>query len=221
MPRKRPPPYRTDALSLYGRIFAAGYEHWTRAAERAGLRDHRARMLDGLSGHVVEIGPGPGMNFPYYPAAVTDLTLAEPEHAMADRLDERFAASGRPGRVLRAPAEDLPVEDGSADHVVATFVLCTVEDPERALREVRRVLKPGGSFVFMEHVRARDASLAAWQDRFAPLWVRFAYGCRCNRPTPDTIDAFEGLEMTALRRDSMPRAVPLIRPLAIGTATAT
>lgn len=207
-------------MDLYGRIFAAGYEHWTRAAERAGLRDHRGRMLAGLHGHVLEIGPGPGLNFPYYPAAVDDLTLAEPDDAMANRLERRFAESGRRGRVVRAPAEDLPLPDDSTDHCVATFVLCTVEDPIQALAEVRRVLKPGGRFVFMEHVRSGDAQLAAWQDRLAPLWLRFGHGCRCNRPTPETIDAFDGFELNEVRRDSMPRAVPLIRPLAIGTATA-
>jgi hypothetical protein len=73
----------------------------------------------------------------------------------------------------------------------------------------------------MEHVRAEDHNLAAWQDRVAPLWLRFAYGCRCNRPTPDTIAGFDGLEIGEITRDSMPRAVPVIRPLAIGTATAT
>ena len=208
-------------MSLYGRIFAAGYEHWTRAAERAGLRAHRERMLADLHGDVVEIGPGPGLNFPYYPEAVESLTLAEPEDAMADRLEERFAETGRDGRVVRAPAEYLPLEDSAADFVVATFVLCTVDDPQRALSEIARVLKPGGRLVFMEHVRSRDPRLAAWQDRMAPLWLRFGHGCRCNRPTPDTIDAFDGLDLVDVRRDSMPRAVPLIRPLAIGTATAT
>jgi len=104
---------------------------------------------------------------------------------------------------------------------VATFVLCTVDDPQAALREVARMLKPGGRFVFMEHVRSRDPGLAAWQDRLHPLWVRFGHGCHCNRPTPDTIDAFDGLELGEVRRDSMPRAVPLIRPLATGTATAS
>ena len=208
-------------MGLYGRIFAAGYEHWTRAAERAGLRDHRARLLADLHGDVVEIGPGPGLNFPYYPGAVTSLTLAEPEDAMADKLDERFAQSGRAGRVVRAPAEDLPLDDDCADFVVATFVLCTVDDPQTALREVARVLKPGGRFVFMEHVRSHDPGLAAWQDRLLPLWVRFAYGCHCNRPTPETIEGFDGLELGEVRRDSMPRAVPLIRPLATGTATAS
>src|SRR5829696_7030328 len=139
---------------------------------------------------------------------------------MADRLERRLAETGRTGRVVRAPAEDLPLGDDAYDFVVATFVLCTVDDPERALAEVARVLKPGGTFVFMEHVRSRDPGLAAWQDRMAPLWLRFAHGCRCNRPTPDTIAAFDGLEAGEVRRDSMPRAVPLIRPLAIGTATA-
>ena len=207
-------------MSLYGRIFAAGYEHWTRASERAGLRDHRKRMLAGLHGDVLEIGPGPGINFPFYPDAVADLTLAEPEDAMADRLDERFASSGRDGRVIRAPAESLPLPDDSFDFVVATFVLCTVDDPNEALAEIARVLRPGGTFVFMEHVRSRDPRLAAWQDRLRPAWQRFGYGCRCNRPTPDTIDAFDGLDLGEVRRDSMPRAVPLVRPLAIGTATA-
>ena len=208
-------------MSLYGRIFAAGYEHWTRASERAGLRDQRRRMLAGLHGDVVEIGPGPGLNFPFYPDDVSSLTLAEPEDAMADRLEDRFAETGRLGRVVRASAEDLPLDDESADFVVGTFVLCTVDDPQQALTEVARVLKPGGRFVFMEHVRARDPALAAWQDRLAPLWLRFGHGCRCNRPTPDTIDAFDGLELGELRRESMPRAVPWIRPLAIGTATAS
>jgi ubiquinone/menaquinone biosynthesis C-methylase UbiE len=208
-------------VSLYGRIFAAGYEHFTRSAERGGLREERKRMLAGLSGHVLEIGPGPGLNFPYYPDAVTELTLAEPEDPMADKLDDRFARSGRTGRVVRAPAEDLPLDDDSVDHVVATFVLCTVDEPNRALAEIRRVLKPGGSFVFMEHVRAQDERLAAWQDRMAPAWRRFGHGCNCNRRTAETIDAFGGLELERVRRSRQPYAVPLVRPLAIGTATAT
>ena len=100
-------------------------------------------------------------------------------------------------------------------------MLCTVESPEVALAELRRVLKPGGRLVFMEHVRSRDPGLAAWQDRLLLLWVRFGHGCRCNRPTPDTIASFDGFELGDVRRDSMPRAVPLIRPLAIGTARAS
>ena len=207
-------------MSLYGRIFAAGYEHWTRASERAGLRDHRRRMLADVRGDVLEIGPGPGLNLPFYPDAVTSLTLAEPEEPMADRLEGRLAESGRAGTVVRAPAERLPIDDDSFDFAVATFVLCTVDSPERALAELRRVLRPGGRFVFMEHVRSEDPGLAAWQDRLLPLWVRFGHGCRCNRPTPETIAAFDGFDLGDVRRDSMPRAVPLIRPLAIGTATA-
>jgi ubiquinone/menaquinone biosynthesis C-methylase UbiE len=207
-------------VSLYGRVFAAGYEHWTRASERAGLRDHRARMLADVRGDVLEIGPGPGLNLPFYPDAVDSLTLAEPEVPMAGRLEQRLAESNRTARVVRAPAEELPFGDDSFDVAVATFVLCTVDSPERALAELRRVLRPGGRFVFMEHVRSTDPGLAAWQDRLAPLWLRFGHGCRCNRPTPETIDAYDGLDLGEVRRDSMPRAVPLIRPLAIGTATA-
>src|SRR5215217_5325745 len=106
---------------------------------------------------------------------------------MGDKLDQRLADTGRDGRVVRAPAEDLPPPHDSADFVVATFVLCTVSDPQQALREIARVLKPGGRFVFMEHVRSQDARLAAWQDRMQPVWGRFAYGCNCNRATPEAI----------------------------------
>jgi ubiquinone/menaquinone biosynthesis C-methylase UbiE len=208
-----------DVSSLYGRVFAAGYEHWTRAAERAGLRAHRARMLADVGGDVLEIGPGPGLNLPFYTGAVESLTLAEPEDPRADRLERRLAQSRHAGRVVRAPAESLPFDDASFDVAVATFVLCTVDSPDAALAELRRVLRPGGRFVFMEHVRSRDPRLAAWQDRMLPLWVRFAHGCRCNRPTPDTIAAADGFELGDVTRDRMPRAVPLIRPLAIGTAT--
>jgi ubiquinone/menaquinone biosynthesis C-methylase UbiE len=207
-------------VSLYGRVFAAGYEHWTRASERAGLRDHRRRMLADVGGDVLEIGPGPGLNLPFYPEGVRSLALAEPEEPMARRLEQRLAESGRSGRVVRAPAEDLPFEDDSFDFAIATFVLCTVDSPDAALAELRRVLRPGGRFVFMEHVRALDPRLAAWQDRLLPLWVRFGHGCRCNRPTPETIAAFDGFELDHVTRDSMPHAVPLIRPLAIGTASA-
>jgi ubiquinone/menaquinone biosynthesis C-methylase UbiE len=177
-------------------------------------------MLQSVGGDVLEIGPGPGLNLPFYTGAVESLTLAEPEDPMADRLERRLTDSPHASRVVRAPAESLPFDDASFDYVVATFVLCTVDSPDAALAEVRRVLRPGGRFVFMEHVRSRDPRLAAWQDRLLPLWVRFAHGCRCNRPTPDTIAAANGFELSKLTRDRMPRAVPLIRPLAIGTATA-
>ena len=118
---------------------------------------------------------------------------------------------------LRAPAEDLPFNDDSFDVAVSTLVLCTVDDQPRALRELRRVLRPGGRLLFIEHVRSDDAKLARWQDRMMPLNIRIAHGCHCNRPTLDGIrDA--GFEVTQLGRDALKHAPPFIRPLLVGVA---
>ncbi len=206
-------------MSVYDHVFAACYERWTAASERGGLAERRRELLRGLSGRVLEIGPGPGINLRHYPAAVGEIVLAEPEGPMADRLERELTRSGRKGRVVRSPAESLPLEDGSFDHVVSTFVLCTVTDPDRVLAEIDRVLRPGGSLVFMEHVRAGDPRLARWQDRLHPLWLRFGNGCHCNRPTPRTIEG-SALEVESMRRDRMPAAVALVRPMVIGRALA-
>src|SRR5262249_44400268 len=120
-------------------------------------------------------------------------------------------------KLLRAPAEDLPFEDASFDVAVSTLVLCTVDDQPRALRELRRVLRPGGRLLFMEHVRAEDERIARWQDRLLPLNTRLMCGCHCNRPTLDGIRA-AGFEVTALERDTIPHAPPFVRPLIIGVA---
>ena len=119
--------------------------------------------------------------------------------------------------LLRAPAEDLPFEDNSFDVAVSTLVLCTVDDQPRALRELRRVLKPGGRLLFIEHVRADDQRLARWQDRLNGLQTRLGHGCNCNRPTIETITA-AGFEITQLDRDVLRKAPPIVRPLAVGVA---
>jgi SAM-dependent methyltransferase len=98
-------------------------------------------------------------------------------------------------------------------------VLCTVDDPEAAVAEVARVLKPGGRLIFLEHVRAQDPGLAKWQDRLHPLWVRFGHGCHCNRPTLDTIEA-SPLRVESHRRGRIPKAPPIVRPLITGMAVA-
>jgi len=206
-------------VSIYDHVFAACYQRWTAASERAGLGERRREMLRDLSGRVLEIGPGPGINLRHYPVAVDEIVLAEPEGPMAERLERELARSGRRGRVVRAPAESLPLEDGSFDHVVSTFVLCTVTDPERVLTEIERVLRPGGSLVFMEHVRASDPKLARWQDRLHPLWLRFGNGCHCNRPTPRMIED-SPLDVESMLPDRMPAAVPLVRPMVVGRALA-
>ena len=202
--------------ATWGRLFAAGYDRFLAASERAGLREERRRVLSEASGSTVEIGAGTGLNLDLYPPAVTELVLTEPSPHMAARLRAR-ARTGRPAEVVEAPAERLPFEDDRFDIAVATLVLCTVPEPEVALREVVRVLRPGGRFLFLEHVRAREPRLARWQDRLERPWELFGAGCHCNRDTAAAIER-SGLRSERLQWGRIPRAVPLVRPMITGSA---
>jgi ubiquinone/menaquinone biosynthesis C-methylase UbiE len=205
-------------MSLWGRVFAAGYDRFMAGTEKAGLHDRRRALLENASGRVIEVGAGTGANLDLYGDAVSELTLTEPEEPMAKRLEKKMAASGRPVSVVRAPAEQLPFPDDSFDTAVCTLVLCTVRDPQRSLAEIQRVLRPGGQFLFLEHVRSEDPKVAKWQDRIAPVWRRVGHGCNCNRATSELIKgSFDTVEV---ENDSMPKAPPLFRPLRIGRAVA-
>jgi SAM-dependent methyltransferase len=174
--------------ATYGRLFAALYEPVVGAAEKAGLAEMRERLLADASGRTLEIGAGTGFNLPHYPAAVTELVLTEPSPAMAKRLRRKARQAGRAAQVVETPGERLPFPDASFDTVVSTLVLCTVARPAAAVAEVTRVLKPGGRFLFLEHVRSDDAGLARWQDWVSPLTNVFFCGCHPNRPTLATIE---------------------------------
>ena len=204
-------------MSVYGRIFAWGYDRFQARMEQEFFGQIRREMLAGASGRVVEIGAGTGANLEHYPRTVEELVCTEPEEPMARRLREKAGGSSLPVRVVEAPAERLPFDDDSFDTAVAALVLCTVTDPHAALGEIARVLKPGGRFIFMEHVRAEDPGLARWQDRLHPLWLRFGHGCNCNRATLETIEA-SPLELESHRRGSIPKAPPIVRPLVTGVA---
>jgi ubiquinone/menaquinone biosynthesis C-methylase UbiE len=204
-------------MSVWGSIFAAMYDRALAKTEGAGLRAHREALLQTASGDVLEIGGGTGVNLDLY-GPQARLTVTEPEKPMVKRLEQRARKVGSQATVLRAPAEDLPFEDDSFDVAVSTLVLCTVDDQPRALGELRRVLRPGGRLLFIEHVRAEDPALAKWQDRLLPLNVRVAHGCHCNRRTLDTISS-AGFEVTTLQRDTLKHAPPIVRPLVVGVAT--
>jgi ubiquinone/menaquinone biosynthesis C-methylase UbiE len=206
-------------MSLYGRIFAAMYDRMMAGTEKAGLTDRRHELLAQADGRVLEIGAGTGVNLGHYTDAVTELVLTEPEEPMAKRLEEKAAGSGRSVTVVRAPAESLPFPDDSFDTAVCTLVLCTVNDPERALSELERVLKPGGRLLFLEHVRSDDPRVAKWQDRVAPVWRKIGHGCNLNRPTPDFIrrSRFADVEM---EEGELPKAPPIARPMRTGRALA-
>jgi ubiquinone/menaquinone biosynthesis C-methylase UbiE len=205
-------------MSLYGRVFAALYDTMMKGTEQATLRRHREALLARVRGRVLEIGGGTGANLPYYGAAVTELVVTEPEEPMARRLERKLSGFSLPARVVRAPAEALPLEDGSFDYVVSTLVLCTVEDPQRALGEIRRLLAPEGELVFMEHVRSDDPRLARWQDRLQPVQYRIGHGCHCNRATLDNVKG-AGFEFDELEHDAIEKAPPIVRPLVVGMAS--
>lgn len=207
-------------MSLYGRIFAAMYDRMLEATEAAGLRDRRRALLARADGRVLELGAGTGLNLPLYPeSGVSELVLTEPEEPMARRLQERVDALSPVSGVVRAPAEDLPFDDASFDTVVSTLVLCTVGDQDAALREVRRVLKPGGRLLFLEHVRSDDPARARWQDRLHGPWKAVGHGCNCNRATVPAIEA-SGFRLVDLEHGTLPKSPPIVRPLAFGVAVA-
>jgi ubiquinone/menaquinone biosynthesis C-methylase UbiE len=208
-----PPPGST----AWARTFAALYDRSLWAGERAGARAIRRELLGRARGFTVEIGAGTGLNLPFYPDGLDELVLAEPDDAMHSRLEKRLGRSGGHARLVDAPAEQLPFSDHSVDTVVSTFVLCTVDDPELALHEIARVLRPDGQFLFLEHVRSRSARLASWQDRLAEPWRRFARGCRCNQATAELITT-SGLALDDVRVGSWRAMPPIVRPLIAGRA---
>ncbi len=227
-------------MALYARLFASVYDRVLAGSERAGLAALRRELLSHARGRTLEVGAGTGLNLPHYPASLTELTLVEPDPAMTKRLERRVGSQLRPGaaqpspvpaqsypvpaqpypvRCLSAAAERLPFPDDAFDTVVCTLVLCTVADPLQALREIRRVLVPGGCLLFLEHVRSSDPALARWQDRLEPVWRRLGRGCRCNRSTLETIEA-SGFSVLAVEHRRMPKAIPIVAPLIVGRALA-
>jgi len=204
--------------ATWGRAFSAFYDAGIKASEEAGLRDMRAELVAGARGRVVELGAGTGANLELYPDSIEELILVEPDPHMTKQLREKVAASGRTATILEAPAERLPLESASCDTAVVTLVLCTVPDPRAAIAEIARVLKPGGQLLFLEHVRSTDPKLARWQDRLERPWRFLADGCHCNRDTVAMISA-SSLALGEVENGELPKALPLVEPLARGSAT--
>ena len=205
-------------MSLRSRLFALTYDRQMAKIEKAGLRALRRSLLAAASGDVLEIGGGTGANLPFYRPEAGSLTITEPETAMVRRLERRAREQAPQATVLRAPAEDLPFEDDTFDIVVSTLVLCGVSDQPRALRQLRRVLRPGGQLLFIEHVRSDDSRLAHHQDRMN--WLnRLVMRCDCNRPTLTSIQE-AGFTVTDVEHLTLPKAPSFVRPLIAGRATA-
>jgi ubiquinone/menaquinone biosynthesis C-methylase UbiE len=216
-PEARAGSMATERSAVWLRIMSLVYDPFVWLGEALGMRRHRRELLRGAYGCVVEIGAGTGLNVAHYPADVAELVLSEPEPGMRHRLARRLDQHGRVARILDAPAERLPLADASVDTVVSTLVLCTVDDPEGALREIARVLRQDGQLLFVEHVRASSPFLAGCQDRLLEPWRAFAGGCVCNRPTAELMRA---LGFTVVTDDAVWRGMPaIVHPLVVGRAT--
>ena len=184
------------------------------------MRGIRQEVIGGAKGQVLEIGCGTGASFPYYDDRVERIVATEPDPYMLERAKKRAAELGKPIEFHQAPAEGLPFPDGSFDTVISTLVMCTVADPPKALREVRRVLKPGGQFRFYEHVRYDHAFGAFWQDLITPIWRWFGAGCHPNRDVERFVREV-GFEVVQIQRlKPYPPILPMAfaRPHIMGSA---
>ncbi|MGK2933024.1 MAG: class I SAM-dependent methyltransferase [Solirubrobacterales bacterium] len=164
----------------------------------------RSELVSGLSGRVLEVGAGNGMNFGHYGGGVIELVALEPEAYMREKAAESAVNASPVITIVDGSATDLPFEDDSFDHVVDCMVLCSVDDPVAALREANRVLKPGGELHFFEHVRGKDkhkARVQSFADR-SRIWPSVAGGCHCSRDTAVSIEA-AGFTISKVRDETI------------------
>lgn len=176
-------------MSVHHPVFARVYERMASAFETKGASEHRAELLAELSGRVIEVGAGTGLNFSHYPQGVTAVVAVEPEPHL--RLLAQAAARDAPVpvTVVDGDAEHLPSESSAFDAGIASLVLCSVPDQSRALAELARVIRPGGELRFYEHVLATNPRWATRQRRVAPIWRRLGGGCNPDRDTGTAIAA--------------------------------
>jgi ubiquinone/menaquinone biosynthesis C-methylase UbiE len=194
------------------------YDFMARRAEAGGLGDLRSRLLGDLDGDVLEIGAGTGASLPHYERASRVVAL-EPDPSMAKRLPEKVAAARVPVEVVAGSAEAIPYADESFDVVVSTFMLCSVADPAAVLAEARRVLRPDGKLILLEHVRGQGRT-ARWQERLTPLHRRMAGNCHLNRDTRATVAAAQ-FDASRVENIALPGTHALVRSGIQGVAIKT
>jgi ubiquinone/menaquinone biosynthesis C-methylase UbiE len=202
-------------------IFARVYVCLSSAAERGDGAGHRDRLLAGLSGRVIEVGAGNGLNFAHYPAEVTAVLAVEPEPYLREAARRSAGSAAVPIEVVDGIAGELPAGDGTFDAAVASLVLCSVPDQRAALSEIHRVLRPGGQLRFFEHVRADTRGLQRAQRLVdATIWPRLFGGCHTDRDTAAAIAA-AGFELEELDRFRFPDSGPPVptSPHVLGRAT--
>jgi ubiquinone/menaquinone biosynthesis C-methylase UbiE len=199
-------------------IFARLYARMSPRADALGAAEHRREALAGLTGRVMELGAGNGLNFAHYPDTVTEVVAVEPEDYLRRRAEQAATSAAVPVRVVDAVADDLRFGDETFDAAVAALVLCSVPDQASALAELRRVLRPGGELRFYEHVRPhnpRTAAIWQWADDWN-IYPRLSGGCHAARDTESAIRA-AGFEIESCRRFPF-KGGPVTAPHVIGRA---
>jgi ubiquinone/menaquinone biosynthesis C-methylase UbiE len=180
----------------------------------------RKRVCEGLSGEVIEIGFGSGLNVPFYPSAVRRVDAVEPADVGWKLAAERLSASQIPVQRSGLDGQQLPFADASHDFAISTWTLCTIPDAAAALREVRRVLRPGGSLHFVEHGLAPDESVQRWQRRLEPVQKRLFGGCHLTRPVAQMLET-EGFSITEIDVFYEPGAPKALGAMSLGSARPT
>ena len=180
--------------SVQNPLFARWFARYGARNEERGNRELRRELVAGLTGRVMEVGAGTGLNFPHYPASVAEVVAVEPEPYLRSRTMEAASAAPVPIRVVDGTAADLPAADGEFDAVVVSGLLCSVPSAADALLEFRRVLRPGGELRFYEHVRSRDATFARGQALADLVWPRLLGGCHASRDTGAAIGRVFAIE---------------------------
>lgn len=170
------------------------------------LTPYRRRALSLAAGRVLEIGAGSGLNLPFYASGVTEILCLDPHPKLLALARSKHC--GIPWTVVEGSAEAIPMDDASVDTVVSTWTLCSIDEVAQALGEARRVLKPGGRLLFVEHGLAPDAGVRRWQHRLTPAWRRMAGGCRLNRPILELVQQ-AGFDMAHLETGYMEGPRPL------------
>jgi len=194
---------RREGVTL-GKIFAALYDPLMKPLELFHMRKIRKKMLQNVSGRVLEIGSGTGLNFAYYPEDTEEVQAVEPDGNLRERSLPRSLRSSVPIYVKEGTAEKLPFKSNSFDAVINTLVFCTIEEPEQALKEIIRVTRPGGKVLFYEHVRPSHPAAAKMSDKLTPAWKAVCGGCHLNRDTEGIIRR-SGLDI--VRKENMPGSV--------------
>jgi ubiquinone/menaquinone biosynthesis C-methylase UbiE len=204
-------------MGVWERGFASVYDRINAAMEAAFMGRRRAAMIGPLEGRILEIGAGTGANLAHYQRAA-QVVCAEPSAPMRRRLAPKIAAAAVPIEVHDAVGESLPFDDASFDAVVSTLVLCTVRDVEATLAEVRRVLRPDGRLLFIEHGGGAAGRKGRWQQRLDPIWTKAACGCHLTRDARRNLEA-AGFSLNEFEEFTPKRTPPLLVPFAQGVAT--